>query len=137
MHLFNLNLQRPLVITARLPLFQEQAHTAGMIPHSVVIRDAVEHVNPGQIPVIAMDQPLFALEKQIQWEFPDLYGEDKYGEDKYAIIESGWVDSSLSTSQHNYRRQGKCNVVSNPCNENTQCSSSDCSSSVSAADECL
>ena len=25
-----------------------------------------------------MDQPLFALAKQIQWEFPDLYGEDKY-----------------------------------------------------------
>lgn len=72
-------LTRPLANTALLPLFHEQAHTAGMILHAMrVIKDAVQHVNPGQVPVIAMDQPLFAIAKQIQWEFPDLYGEDKY-----------------------------------------------------------
>ena len=65
--------------TALLPLFHEQAHTAGMILHAMkVIKDALEHINPGQTPVIAVDQPLFALAKQIQWEFPNLYGEDKY-----------------------------------------------------------
>ncbi|CAB4003814.1 Hypothetical predicted protein [Paramuricea clavata] len=42
-----------------------------------VIHSAVELVNPGQTPVIAMDQPLFALAKQIQWQWPHTHGEDK------------------------------------------------------------
>ena len=50
-----------------------------MILHAMkVVKDATEHVNPGQTPVIAMDQPLFALAKQIQWELPEIYGKDKY-----------------------------------------------------------
>ena len=34
-------------------------------------------LNPGQIPIIAFDQPLYALAKQIQWYWPDAYGKDK------------------------------------------------------------
>lgn len=50
-----------------------------MIAHSMkVIKSAVEHVNPTQIPVIALDQPLFALAKQIQWTFGHEYNEDKF-----------------------------------------------------------
>ena len=50
-----------------------------MIQHSMrLIKQAVEYVNPGQTPIIAMDQPLFAIAKQIQWEKADLYGKDKY-----------------------------------------------------------
>lgn len=64
--------------TALLPLFLESAHTVAMIRHSMaVIRDAVQHLNPGQTPVITCDQPLFALAKQIQWKWPEVYGEDK------------------------------------------------------------
>ncbi|QQP51545.1 uncharacterized protein LOC103506659 [Caligus rogercresseyi] len=48
-----------------------------MIHHSMdVAKNAVEHMNPGQTPVITFDQPLFALAKQIQWKWPDSYGED-------------------------------------------------------------
>jgi len=66
-------------ITGLLPLFQENAHTTAMIQHSMkVIKQAINYLNPGQTPVIAMDQPLFAIAKQIQWNNPDLYGEDKY-----------------------------------------------------------
>lgn len=36
----------------------------------------MKHVNPVQVPVIAFDQPLFALAKQIQWELPNTHGED-------------------------------------------------------------
>ena len=65
--------------TALLPLFLESAHTVAMIKHSFcVIKSAVEHLNPGQIPVITFDQPLYALAKQIQWKWPDDYGEDKF-----------------------------------------------------------
>ena len=31
-----------------------------------IVRRATEHLNPGQIPVIAMDQPLYAITKCIQ-----------------------------------------------------------------------
>jgi hypothetical protein len=52
--------------TALLPLFQESAHTVAMIKHSMdVVRCAVERLNPGQTSVIAFDQPLFAIAKQI------------------------------------------------------------------------
>ncbi|QQP53238.1 uncharacterized protein LOC103506659, partial [Caligus rogercresseyi] len=63
--------------TSLLPLFMECAHTVAMIRHSMdVVKNAVEHMNPGQTPVITFDQPLFALAKQIQWKWPDSYGED-------------------------------------------------------------
>ena len=65
-------------ITSLMSLFLENAHSAPMILRGMnVIRSAVELVNPGQTPVIAMDQPLFALAKQIQWQCPHTHGEDK------------------------------------------------------------
>ncbi|KAG1692631.1 Lysosome membrane protein 2 [Nymphon striatum] len=42
-----------------------------------VVKNAVEHLNPGQTPVVTFDQPLFALAKQIQWKWPASYGEDQ------------------------------------------------------------
>ena len=55
-------------ITALLPLFCEGAHSAAMVRHGLdVIKQAVDYLNPGQVPVVAMDQPLYALAKQIQW----------------------------------------------------------------------
>ena len=61
-----------------LPLFAEAAHSITMIKHAItVVMKAVEHLNPGQAAVIAFDQPLYALAKQIKWRFPDMMGEDK------------------------------------------------------------
>ena len=49
-----------------------------MIRHSLdVVKNAVEHLNPGQTPVVTFDQPLFALAKRIQWKWPESYDEDK------------------------------------------------------------
>lgn len=42
------------------------------------VRDAIAYLNPDQVPVITADQPIYALAKQIQWHWPDLYGEDKF-----------------------------------------------------------
>jgi len=65
--------------TALLPLFQESAHTVAMIRHSMdVVKSAVEHLNAEQTPVLTFDQPLYALAKQIQWKWPEKYGEDKF-----------------------------------------------------------
>ena len=49
-----------------------------MIQHSTtIVKEGVAYVNHNHNPVIAMDQPLFAIAKQIQWEKADLYGEEK------------------------------------------------------------
>ena len=49
-------------------MFVENAHTLAMIAHRIpVTKSAVQHVNPSHTPVIALDQPLFALAKQLQW----------------------------------------------------------------------
>ena len=36
-----------------------------------------EILNPGQTCVLGADQPLYAIVKLIQWQFPDTLGEDK------------------------------------------------------------
>ena len=54
-------------ITALLPLFREHAHTAVMIMHSMkILKQIIEHLDPGQVPILTMDQPLFAMTKEIQ-----------------------------------------------------------------------
>ena len=42
------------------------------------IKDRVALLNPWQVPVIATDQPISAVMKQIQWHWPERYGEDKF-----------------------------------------------------------
>ena len=69
----------PSTIVALMPLFLECAHSVTMIKHSMnVVKAATEYLNPGQIPVLVMDQPLFAIAKTIQWNFTATHGEDKY-----------------------------------------------------------
>ena len=66
-------------ISALLPLFPDDSKSIGMIRHSMdIVREAVKFLNPGQVPVVALDQPLFAIAKLIQWNWPELYGEDKF-----------------------------------------------------------
>ena len=69
----------PPAITALLPLFYEKADTPAMIKHGMdMLREATLFLNLGQVPVITLDQPLFALAKAIQWKWLAEYGEDKY-----------------------------------------------------------
>ena len=64
-------------VTGMMPIFEEKASSYPMMAHGLkVICEAVQKLNPGQIPVITADQPLFALLKILQWQNP-LYSEDK------------------------------------------------------------
>ena len=64
-------------ISSLLPLNLDQVHSVATIKHAMEkIRDTVAFLNPGQTPVIASDQPLYALAEQIQGQWLD-YGEDK------------------------------------------------------------
>ena len=66
-------------VTALLPLFPDNSKSAAMIRHSMdVINEAVQEINPGQVPVITLDQPLYAIAKQIQWNWPANYGEKHF-----------------------------------------------------------
>ena len=65
-------------ISSLLPLFHESSKSPAMMKHAMeIITKAIKFLNPAQNPVIACDQPLFALAKQIQWRHPDLYGENR------------------------------------------------------------
>jgi len=43
-----------------------------------IVREAVKFLNPEQVLVVALDQPLFAIAKLVQWNWPEVYGEDKF-----------------------------------------------------------
>ena len=50
-----------------------------MIKHSMdIVKTSVQNLNPGQIPVLDADQPLFATAKQIQWTWPATHREDQF-----------------------------------------------------------
>ena len=54
-------------------------HTVTMIRHSMdVLKSAVVYLNAGQTSVLTFDLPLFTLATQIQWKWPDKYGEEKF-----------------------------------------------------------
>ena len=47
-----------------------------MVKHrATVIQKVVRRVNPGQIPIITADQPVYALLIQIQWQYSSDFGE--------------------------------------------------------------
>ena len=66
----------PAAINALLPLFVAMM---AMIRHSMaIVKAAIQHVNLGQVPVLAADQPLVALAKEIQWTWSAIHGEDHF-----------------------------------------------------------
>lgn len=53
-------------LSALLPLFEDDSKSVAMIKHSMdVIKSTVQVLNPGQTPVIAFDQPLYAVAKLV------------------------------------------------------------------------
>ena len=66
-------------ITSLTPMFLESGHSVPMVlPGMNIVNDAIQLVSPGQVSVIAMDQPLFELAKTIQWKWPLTHREDKF-----------------------------------------------------------
>ena len=65
-------------ITALLPLFMEKADSPAMVKHGMtIVQNVTAFLNPGQIPVIACDCPIFSMCKYTQWTHPTSHGEDK------------------------------------------------------------
>ena len=67
-----------------------------MIRHSMdAIQRAFEFLNPGQVPVLTVDQPLFAIAKRIQWQWPDTYGEEQF-----VVLQGGLHIEMAALSSH-------------------------------------
>ncbi len=50
-----------------LPLLAEKVDSPATVKHGmIVIQKAIEFLNPGQIPIMAVDQPLYAIGKRVQ-----------------------------------------------------------------------
>lgn len=67
-----------------------------------MIKLSVNHLNPGQVPVIAFDQPLYAVAKEIQWNWRNSYDEEKFVimfgglhiEMVFLKVIGGWLEGS-------------------------------------------
>ena len=56
-----------------------KADSPAMIKHGMdIVQNVTSLLNPGQIPVMACDCPIFAKAKYIQWTWPATHGEDRF-----------------------------------------------------------
>ena len=66
-------------IASLSPLLQDAAHTVATVRHVMEkIQEVVQYLNPGQIPVVTADQPIYVVAKQTQWHWPEHYGENRF-----------------------------------------------------------
>ena len=60
-----------------LLLLSVSVNTPATVSHcALAIKSITEKLNPGQIPVITADQSVYALGKQVQWEYPEELGNE-------------------------------------------------------------
>ena len=67
-----------------------------------IIQDLTSFINPGQTPVLAIDQPLFALAKRLQWNEQTPFTDDNFVimmsglqiEKAYLILIGDWLQDS-------------------------------------------
>ena len=59
--------EKPVSNIVLMPLLLENAHATALLSRVMnLVKEAVEHLNPNQTPVLTMDQPLSAIAKEIQ-----------------------------------------------------------------------
>ena len=61
-----------------LPLLNENVNSTAMLRHTMgIVRQLLGKTNPTQPIVLTADQPVYSLGKQVQWIYPEMYGEDQ------------------------------------------------------------
>lgn len=66
-------------VTSLLPLLRDPAHSVATVRHVMEkIKETISFLNPVQVPVMTADQPIYAVAKQVQWQWPEQFGEDKF-----------------------------------------------------------
>lgn len=98
-------------ISALLPIWRDDSKSPATIKHALdVIKRAIEFLNPGQMPVTTLDQPLYAIAKRLQWYFPNNYGTSKF----VMILGALHIEMAmLSTMGDWFEGSGWLNLLSN------------------------
>jgi len=90
-----ISLEKPVFSIGLMPLLLENAHATALLSRVMnLVKEAVEHLNPNQTPVLTMDQPLSAIAKEIQWLWSD-----SFSNNKYVIMTRGWVWVGVGSSR--------------------------------------
>ena len=59
-----------------LPLLEESINSPAMVRHCMnIIKGLTYYLNPQQISIITGDQPVYAIGKQVQWTYPNIYND--------------------------------------------------------------
>ena len=61
-----------------------------------IIKDSIQALNPGQTPVVTVDQPLLAIAKAIQWSPESSFNENNFFVNMGALH----IEMLLETWQH-------------------------------------
>ena len=73
------NQQRLKDSSVLLPLFRELSKSPTMIKDGLdIIKIAVDEVNKEQAPVVVFDPLFYAIAKQVQWNWKEIYGNGKF-----------------------------------------------------------
>ena len=96
-----------------LPLISEPVTAPATVRHAThIAKDIIRHTNPGQVSVITGDQPVYAIGKQLQWKFPNEFGDvlwmlgPLHIEQVYLKVIGDWLEKSGWTEIYDY---GKIN----------------------------
>lgn len=61
-----------------LPLIKDNINSPSVVRHTMdIVISITKKINPTQTPVWTGDEPVYAIGKQVQWLYPEKYGEDK------------------------------------------------------------
>ena len=89
--------------SAMLPLLQDEIATHGMVRNTMdIICQVDKRLKLGQPLVIIADQPVYAIGKQVQWLYPDEYGDHKvlimmgplHIKMNFLLLLGNWLESS-------------------------------------------
>ena len=98
-------------LNSLLPLFPEKSEDPAMIKHALnLIKMITSYLNGDQCPVVCGDQPTYALIKNIQWHWPELYGEEAF----VALLGPLHIEKAFLRVLGQYlESSGWCSVVAN------------------------
>ena len=61
-------------ISTLLPILEDSINSTAMVRHCIeIVRNTINHLNPGQKTVLTADQPVYGLGKQVQWTYQEDY----------------------------------------------------------------
>lgn len=64
--------------SAMLPLMKDNINSPSVVRHTMdIVISTTKKINPTQTPVWTGDEPVYAIGKQVQWLYPQKYGEDR------------------------------------------------------------